>query len=121
MHFLFAQAAAAAQGAAPSTGSTLAPVLFQVTLIIGIFWFIVLRPQQKERKRVENSLLALKRGDEVATVGGIIGEVVHIQMGAAAEGAEPVAKMDDRITIKSAESKLVVERGRIARVTPRGT
>ena len=104
----------------PAGGSGLTLLLIQVVMIVGIFWFVMLRPQQKERKRVEQTLMDMKRGDEVITVGGIIGDVVHVQLAPAAEGAEPTPRMDDRVTIKSGESKLVVERGRIARVSPKG-
>jgi hypothetical protein len=48
---------------------------------------------------------------------------VHIQpqsaSGKDAQAAGPVATMADRITIKSADAKLIVERGRIARVAPK--
>lgn len=56
----------------------------------------------------------MKKGDEIVTAGGIIGEIIHIKQGMK-DGAE-VVSMDDRITIKSAESRLVIERGRIAKV-----
>ena len=107
------------QGATPPT-SGLSILLFQVGAIIAIFYFILIRPQQKERKRVEQSLLEIKRGDEIVTAGGIIGDVVHIQLQGAVDNAEPGPKMDDRITVRSGESKLVIERGRITRVTPKG-
>jgi preprotein translocase subunit YajC len=41
-----------------------------------------------------------------------VGEVLHI----AAQGKDGAATMDDRITIKSGESRLIIERGRISRV-----
>lgn len=115
MPLLFAQATGAA---APSSGLGL--FVIQVVAIIAIFYFVLLRPQRNERKRVEQALMTMKRGDEIVTVGGIVGEVVHVQMGPAAEGAEPTPKMEDRVTIRSGESKLVVERGRIARVATKG-
>lgn len=100
---------------APAAGgaSSLTPLLFQFVLIIGIIYFVMLRPQQKQRKQHEASLSGLKRGDEIVTAGGIIGEVVHIRETTANGGTN---RMDDRITIKSGESRLIVERGRIAKV-----
>jgi preprotein translocase subunit YajC len=77
------------------------------------FWFLIWRPQQKQRKRHEAALRALKRGDEIVTSGGIVGEVIHIKEASKDGGAN---RMDDRVTIKSGESRLIVERGRIARV-----
>jgi preprotein translocase subunit YajC len=98
-----------APGSNPLTG-----FLVQIVLIIAIFYFIVIRPQQRQRSKHEQALRELKRGDEVVTAGGIIGEVVHIKEGTK-DGA-PAQTMEDRVTIKSGESRLVVERGRIARV-----
>ena len=99
---------------APDGGrSTLLPFAFQIVAIFAIFYFVMIRPQQKQRKDHEERLRNLKRGDEVVTSGGIIGKVVHI---AAPTGEGKSATMDDRITIKSDESRLIVERGRIAKV-----
>ena len=88
--------------------------MFQVVAIFAIFYFVMIRPQQKQRKQHEERLRNLKRGDEVVTAGGIVGEVVHIAETPRATASRPT--MDDRITIKSGESRLIVERGRIARV-----
>jgi preprotein translocase subunit YajC len=100
--------------ASPIAGrSSLLPFVFQVVAIFAIFYFVMIRPQQKQRKDHEERLRNLKRGDEVVTSGGIIGKVVHI---AAPTGEGKSATMDDRITIKSDESRLIVERGRIAKV-----
>ena len=99
---------------APAGGrSTLLPFVFQIVAIFAIVYFVMIRPQQKQRKDHEERLRNLKRGDEVVTSGGIIGKVVHI---AAPTGEGKSATMDDRITIKSDESRLIVERGRIAKV-----
>ena len=102
------------QAAPPGGGtSSLMPFLIQFVLIIAIIYFIMVRPQQRQRKQHEESLKNLKRGDEVVTAGGIVGEVVHIRE-ASKDGAGK--GLDDRITIKSGESRLVVERGRIAKI-----
>jgi preprotein translocase subunit YajC len=88
--------------------------LFLYGSLFAIFYFLLIRPQQRQRKALEDQVRALKRGDEIVTAGGIVGEVVHI--GQTMKDGAPVPGMDDRITIKSGESRLVVERGRIARV-----
>lgn len=103
--------------AAPGGNNAMVGVLLEVALIFGIFYFIVIRPQATQRKQHETALRALKKGDEVVTAGGVIGEVVHIKE-TVKEGT-PEKTMEDRVTIKSAESRLVVERGRIARVVPK--
>ncbi|HET7371865.1 MAG TPA: preprotein translocase subunit YajC [Gemmatimonadaceae bacterium] len=102
-----------AQAGGGAGGSSLMPFLIQFVLIIAIIYFIMVRPQQKQRQKHEESLKALKRGDEVVTTGGIIGEVVHIRETSKDGGAN---RLDDRVTIRSGESKLVVERGRIAKI-----
>ncbi|HXE61795.1 MAG TPA: preprotein translocase subunit YajC [Gemmatimonadaceae bacterium] len=107
-------AAVVAQTAAPSDSRG---YVFAGELVaIGIaFYLMIIRPQHKQRKTQEEQLRNLKKGDEVVTAGGIVGEVIFIK-GTVKDGA-PAPAMDDRITIKSAESRLIVERARIARVS----
>jgi preprotein translocase subunit YajC len=95
-------------------GSPLTPFLVEVALLIVIFYLLMVRPQQKQRRQHEQSLRELKRGDEIVTAGGIIGEVIHIKE--TVKDGTPTVTMEDRITIKSGDARLVVERGRIARV-----
>ena len=91
--------------------SSYAPQLFMYVAFAAIFYFILWRPQAQARKRHQALIEALKRGDEVVTAGGIVGQVVHIQ-----EQTAGKAGMNDRVTIKSGESRLIVERGRITGV-----
>lgn len=94
-------------------GGSLAPFLLQIVAIFGIFYFLIIRPQQTQKRKHEEALRNIKRGDRVVTFGGIVGEVIHVKD--SVEGA-PARGMEDEITIKSAESRLIVERGRIARI-----
>ena len=103
----------ALQAAAPARGNTNF-LIIQFVLILGIIYFLMIRPQQKQRKRHETTIMSLKKGDDIVTVGGIIGKVVHIKEGVK-DGA-PAATMSDAVTIQSGESRLIVERGRIARI-----
>ena len=97
---------------APTTQIT--SMIFMYGAIFAIFYFILIRPQQAQRKKRDAQVAAVKKGDEVVTAGGIIGEVVHIAQ--QSKDGESVPAMTDRITIKSGESRLIVERGRIDRV-----
>lgn len=97
-----------------STPSALLGPIFMYGAIFAIFYFILIRPGQKQRKAQDAQIRQVKRGDEIVTNGGIIGEIVHIRETPAGEGKS--SPLEDRITIKSGESRLVVERGRIARV-----
>ena len=96
-----------------ATNSLLGPI-FMYGAIFAIFYFVLIRPGQRQRKAQDALIRQVKRGDEIVTQGGIIGEVVHIKETTAGEGTSNT--LEDRITIKSGESRLVIERGRIARV-----
>ncbi|MGM0602353.1 MAG: preprotein translocase subunit YajC [Bacillota bacterium] len=48
-------------------------------LIFGIFWFFLIRPQQKQKKEHQQMLDNLKSGDNVVTIGGIQGKVIKIK------------------------------------------
>jgi len=112
IHQAFAPALLALQFGGGAGGS-MAPFILQIVAIFGIFYFLIIRPQQTQKKKHEEALRAIKRGDRVVTFGGIIGEVIHVKEGGEAGKS---GGMDDEVTIKSAESRLVVERGRIARI-----
>lgn len=97
-----------------TSGSSLLPFLIQVVAIFAIFYFLLIRPQQKQRRQHEQALQNIKRGDEIVTAGGLVGEIVHIKE-AVVDGA-PKKTMEDRVTVRSGESRVIVERGRIAKV-----
>ena len=109
----FSPALLALQAATPA--GSLTPYLIQIVAIFAIFYFLIMRPQQMQKRKHEEALRNIKRGDQIVTAGGIIGEVVHVKETISAEG-EKSASMEDQITIRSAESRLIVERGRIARL-----
>jgi preprotein translocase subunit YajC len=52
--------------------------LVPMILIFGIFFFLLIRPQQRERRRREDMLRNLKKGDRVATTGGLIGTIMAL-------------------------------------------
>lgn len=105
---LFAQAAPAAGG------NPWPQLILQFSLIGLIFYFLMIRPQQKQRREQENSLMNLRKGDEVVTVGGVVGEIVKIRE-ALKEGI-PAKTLEDRVTLKTGDSTIVVQRGRIHQV-----
>jgi preprotein translocase subunit YajC len=104
----------------PPVGPSPYGTFFMFGMIFLIFYFLIIRPQQKQRKTHEAAVRAIKRGDRIVTAGGIIAEVVHVKQGSSDAGPQPT--MDDEVTIKSGESRLIVERGRIAKIiTATGT
>jgi len=100
--------------AAPAPGRAIFAQLFPFLLVFAIFYFIVFRPQQRQKQEHERRINALKKGDEIVTAGGIVGRVLRIQE-SIVDGQAKKAHTD-RVTIESGESRLVVERGRIVSV-----
>ena len=49
-----------------------------ILLIFGIFYFLLFRPMQKQRKQTAQMLAELKTGDNVVTSGGIVGTIVAL-------------------------------------------
>ncbi|MFV3130055.1 preprotein translocase subunit YajC [Niveispirillum sp. KHB5.9] len=71
----YAQAAAGAPGGGGMESlMSLAPLV----LIFVVFYFLLIRPQQKKLKEHKSMLDALRRGDKVVTGGGIVGSVVKV-------------------------------------------
>ena len=100
-HALLAALALQAQPAADPYGLT--RLLFTFVPLILIFYFLLIRPQRKLQQKHMDMIKALKKGDEVVTDGGIIGQIVHLT--------------DDRATIRTGENtRIVVVRAKIARV-----
>lgn len=102
--------AALAQDAAPVvTEGTQAAMMnyLPFILIFGVFYFLVIRPQQKKLSDQDKMLKALQRGDRVVTSGGIHGKIAklegeeHVML----EIAEGVQIKIDRINVTTMESK----------------
>lgn len=87
-------------------GRGLGIFLFQMAAFIAIIYFLLIRPKVQQEKKHRERLSQIARGDEVVTAGGLIGVVVHIK--------------DDQLTIRSGESKVVVQKDRIADVRTGG-
>jgi preprotein translocase subunit YajC len=64
------------QGGSPE--GSLISTLIMFTLIIAIFYFMILRPQQKRQKERAKMLEAVKKGDKVVTAGGLHGTVAGL-------------------------------------------
>ena len=71
-----APAGGAAAGAADATSPAgLISMFLPMVLIIGVFYFLMIRPQRKKDKKVKEMLAALKPGDRICTIGGIYGTI----------------------------------------------
>ena len=88
--------------------------IFMYGAIFAIFYFILIRPQATQRKKHDELVRNLKKGDEIVTNGGLVGEVLFIKEKG---GDDKSGGMDDRVTIKSGDTRLIIERGRIAKIS----
>ena len=74
-------------------------------LIIVIFYFIAIRPQQKRQNELANMIKALKPGDKIVTNGGILGVVVAVK--------------EKSISIRSADTKLELLKSAVSEISER--
>ncbi len=81
---------------------------FPFIIVIGIFYFLLIRPQQQKAKQLKKQLSELRRGDNVITSGGIIGTVARVVN-------------DDEVSLEIAEGVRVrVVRSTITGITGKG-
>ena len=74
-----------------------------LVLILGVFWFLIIRPQQKKQKEHVSMVDSLRKGDKVITNGGIFGTIIKVG--------------DDRITLEIASKvQIQIERQMVARM-----
>ena len=103
----YAMGAPGGDAGAPAGGG--ASGLIMMAVIFAIFYFILIRPQQKKMKEHKKMVDELKKGDEIITGGGIYGTV---------ENASPGS---DTLTVKIAEgTKVKITRGSVAHVVTEG-
>lgn len=100
---------AQAPGATPTQGAANPLVNFMpIILIFGIFYFLLIRPQQKKQKEHQSMLKAIKKNDNVITSGGIHGTVVNVK------DTTFTLRVDDNVKLeisKSAVSGLKKQQG----------
>ncbi|MEZ5565357.1 MAG: preprotein translocase subunit YajC [Gammaproteobacteria bacterium] len=96
-----------AQAAAPSGSGTLIGMLPLVVIFV-VFYFLLIRPQQKRQKEHREMVAKLATGDEIATAGGILGKVTEVG--------------ESFVQVEIANGVLVkVQRHTIGAVMPKGT
>ena len=79
--------------------------LVPLILLVVVFYFAIIRPQQKKAKEHALLLKTVRRGDEVLTSGGIVGEVVTVK--------------DKTIVLRSADAKFEVTKTAVTEITRR--
>ena len=53
--------------------------LLPILLIIGVFYILLIRPQQKRQRELQETIYQLKAGDRIVTNGGIIGTITNVR------------------------------------------
>ena len=64
--------------AAPAVGATDLMSFLPIVIIFILFFFMIIRPQMKQAKETRAMVAALKKGDEVATTGGVVGKITKV-------------------------------------------
>ena len=80
--------------ATAQTGSMMPSILMMVVMV-GVFYFLLIRPENKRKKEAEAMRGAVKTGDQITTIGGIIGKVVNVK--------------DDKIVIETSADQVRIE------------
>ena len=83
----FLEATAAAGGMGSS--------IIMIVAMLGIFYFMLIRPENKRKKEAEQTRNSVKNGDEISTIGGIVGTVVNVK--------------EDKIVIETSADQVRVE------------
>ena len=92
---------------APAQAGTLELIL-PLLLMFAIFYFLLIRPQQKKAKEHKNMVEALNKGDEVVTNGGLLAKITDVD--------------DNFLTCKiSANVEVKIQRYAVSSVLPKGT
>jgi preprotein translocase subunit YajC len=66
------------QGCVPGAGGGGLNQLIPIILMFVVFYFLLIRPQQKKAKEHQNMLANLKRGDNIVTQGGLVGKITGL-------------------------------------------
>ena len=69
--------------------------LLMFGLMFGVMYFMLIRPENKRKKEEAEMRAAIKVGDEVSTIGGILGKVVHVK--------------EDRVVIETSADQVRIE------------
>lgn len=99
--------AVAAAGQHPGAASMFSPLILMVLFIV-VMYFLLIRPQSRKRKEHQQLVSELGIGDDVVTIGGIVGRISKLK--------------DDFIVITvSKDTSITLQKSAVANVLPKGT
>lgn len=96
-----------AQAAGGAPGDSVFLQFLPLVLIFAVFYFLLIRPQQKKAKLHREMVSAVRRGDTVVTGGGIVGKVTRVL-----DDSEAMVEIADGVRIKVVKATLVDVRGK---------
>jgi len=70
-------------------------MIIMIVVMIGIFYFFMIRPESKKKKKLAEMRSSLSAGDTITTIGGIFGKVVQVA--------------DDKITFETGEDRVRIQ------------
>ncbi|MDR1100334.1 MAG: preprotein translocase subunit YajC [Treponema sp.] len=104
--FMFSLLMAAPQGGAEGAASggpgSFITSLIPFAAIIAIFYFLIIRPQNKKQKETQKMLSALKKGDKIVTIGGIHGVIQNVKD----SSSTVIVKVDEGIKLEFSRSAI---------------
>ena len=65
--------------AAATGGSSMFTTIFMLVAMVGVMYFLLIRPENKRKKEAEQMRSSVKTGDKIVTIGGITGTVVNVK------------------------------------------
>ena len=78
-----------------AAGGGMSTMLIMMIAMVAIFYFLMIRPENKKKKKMEEMRNSLSIGEEIVTIGGIIGKVVQVT--------------EDTITFETGEDRVRIQ------------
>lgn len=78
-----------------ANGGGSASMIIMLVAMVAVFYFLMIRPENKRKKEAENLRSSVKNGDKITTIGGIVGTIVNVK--------------EDRIVIETSADQVRIE------------
>ena len=80
---------------ATATAGSSSTMIFMLVAMFAIFYFLIIRPENKKKKKAEEMRSSLNLGDEITTIGGLVGKIVQVT--------------EDTITFETSEDRVRIQ------------